>query len=320
MEETDRRQPVLLVGSSHPELGVRLATELGVPPARLVLETFTDGEPYVNIEERIQGRHVFVLQSCLRPAEKHLLELCLILRAARDLKPATLTAVLPFMPFRRQERRVTPGEPIGAKLAVEMIENAGATHAVAIDLHATTNETFFHIPLIHLHAWDLLADALREDIKHPERTTIVSPDEGSQWRVSAVARRLDAPIAMLEKQRPSHDRVVITDFSGDVRGRDAVLVDDEICTGNTAAASAAVLRGAGARHIRCAATHAIFAGKAYRRIQEAGFRKIFLTDTIPFPSERQLPTIQIVSVAPLLAEAIRSHISIAEKERFPLTA
>lgn len=309
MEDASHRQPALLIGSSNPLLGQRLAHELGMLPGRIDLQRFADGEPYVNIRERLRGRHIFILQSCSLPTAQHLIELCLMLRAAQDQEPASITALLPFTAFRRQEWKDASGEPVSAKLAVEMIELAGATHAIAIDLHTTTNETFFRIPLTHLHTWDLLVDALQAELPDLASTTIVAPDEGSQWRVSAIARRLGTPIAVLEKERPSHDHVTITGLAGEVQGRHVVILDDEVCTGGTALAAASMLREAGAKSLRYAATHAVLAPPAVERLKEAGFQHIFLTDTIACSPEKQLASMQILSVAPLLAQAVRTHLA-----------
>ena len=318
MKKRAADEPILFSGSSHPELGESLAKELGVKPGNVQLQQFSDGESYVNVLEDVADRHVFVLQSGHVPANDNLMELCLMLRAVKDLGPASLSAVMPFMPYRRQERRVEPGEPVSAELAIKMIELSGATHAIAVDLHATTNETFFDIPLDHLHAWTLLSNAAREHVGSLENLTVVAPDEGSRRQASSVAHELGVPLAVMNKKRPGHDKVVITDLAGDVEGRNLLIVDDEVCTAGTITAAAERLKKVGARNVYFAVTHPVLTHPGPERLKHSHLDGIFVSDTIPVPETNLNGKIRVVSVAPMIAEAIRKHMKMAKAfERMP---
>ncbi|MCA9375811.1 MAG: ribose-phosphate pyrophosphokinase [Candidatus Doudnabacteria bacterium] len=304
--------PILLTGTSHPTFAKQLAKELGISLGRLHVDRFEDGEIHVELKESVEGQHVFVVQSCYTPSAEYLLELCLILRAVRDNAPASLTAVLPFMCYRRQERKLTPGEAVGAELVTQMIEIAGATSSIAVDLHATTNETFFTGNLIHIPTWDLLANATRELLGDISNLTIVGPDEGSRNRASSVAHRLDVPLAIMNKKRPNHDTVVITDFAGDVENRDLLLVDDEICTANTTIAAAKRLRKMGANRIFLAATHPVLTQSAAHDLNKSLVEHVITTDTIPHTTSELPEQTTVVSVVPLVANAIREQLYTSE--------
>lgn len=307
MKKEAPEKPILFVGSSHPELGRRLSEEMDILQGKMEIERFADEEIYINLKEDVAGRHVFVLQSGHEPSSEYILELCFMLRAIRDHNPASLTAVLPFTPYRRQERKAKPGEPVSAEFVIQMIELAGTTHAITIDLHSTTNETFFEIPLTHLHSWDLLADAIRTEIEDISNLTVVGPDEGSRRRASSIAHRLDVPMAIMRKQRPKHDKVVITDFAGEVDGRDLLIVDDEVCTAGTIAAATERLKKMGAKKIYFAITHPILTHPGSERLHHSHLDIVYVTDTIPIVGEKIIPKLHILSVAPMLAKAITEH-------------
>jgi ribose-phosphate pyrophosphokinase len=293
--------PVLLSGSGNAPLSAAIAQSLGWSLGKSVLERFPDGELHVEIQEEIRGRDVYVVQSLKPPAEYYLLELLFLADAARRAGARHLVAVLPYLAYARQDRRVTGREPVGARVMAELIEGAGFDRVVVLDLHSPAVEGCFGVPLEHLSAIPSLAAELRDRSSH---AVLVSPDLGGVKRAEAYARLLDLPVVVVHKSRMSGIEVTVRRLVGEVRGCSPIIVDDMISTGGTMEAAIQALLDAGcSRDITVAVTHPLFVADAAEKLARLPIRRLVTTDTLP-PQPSPLP-IRRVSVAPLLAHAIR---------------
>ncbi len=298
--------PCLVCGTSIPELCTEVARYVGVPLLERRLERFPDGETYVQLGQSVRGRDAYILQSTCTPVNEHLFELLLLLDTLRRASAARLTAVIPYYGYARQDRKSTGREPITAKLVANLLTAAGANRIVAVDLHSPAIQGFFDIGMDHLTAVPLLAEYLRGRI--PRDSIIVSPDTGGVKRADFFAHLLDLPIAILHKRRASAHEVAIAAVVGDVRGKTPIIVDDIIATGGTIRQAVDTLVREGALpQVRVVATHGVFAGDAVRNLDHPAIHEIVVTDTVPIPSETRfaLPRLHIVSIAELLAAAIR---------------
>jgi ribose-phosphate pyrophosphokinase len=298
--------PCLICGSSLPELCAEVARLVGVPLLDRRLERFPDGETYVQLAESVRGRDAYILQSTSAPVNENLFELLLLLDTLRRASAARLTAVIPYYGYARQDRKSTGREPISAKLVANLLTAAGASRIVAIDLHSPAIQGFFDIGMDHLTAAPLLAEYLRGRI--PRNSVVVSPDTGGVKRADFFAHLLDLPIAILHKRRANANEVEIAAVVGDVRGKTPIIVDDIIATGGTIRQGVDTLVREGAQpHVRVVATHGVLAGEAASILNHPAIHEIVVTDTVPIPTEtrRALPRLHVVSVAELLAAAIR---------------
>jgi ribose-phosphate pyrophosphokinase len=291
----------IFTGNAHPELAQNIVGELESPLGRAVVGTWRNGETRVKLEENVRGSDVFVIQSLSSPADHHLMELLLMIDAARRASAARITAVIPYYAYAKQEKKTSGREPISAKLVANLIVTAGADRVLTLDLHAPAIEGFFDIPVDHLRAAALLAHRFRRDGK--ENLVAVSPDAGGVARADEFRTRVGAPLAIISKRHPGPDATEVLEMVGDVDGRIAVIIDDMISTGGTLVAAAEMLKERGAIEIHAAATHGIFAGDALDQLSNSPISRVFVTDTIPLPpGPREL--LDVVTVAPLLAEAI----------------
>jgi ribose-phosphate pyrophosphokinase len=305
----------LLAGSANPALASRISTELGVPLTDTRLRRFADGEINVKIEDSMRGHDVFVIQPTCPPVNEHLMELFIILDALRRASAGRVTAVIPYYGYARKERKTQPREPISAKLVANFITLAGADRLLLLDLHAEAIEGFFDVPTDHLSPFRIFADYLRTLDLH--NLTVVAPDAGGGRRAEAVANVLQAPIAFGYKRRPEEDTAEVIAVSGDVKGRDCVVVEDIITTGGTISKLAQSLRSQGASRVLIAATHPVLTGDAVDRLRKAKIDEIIVTDSVPIPPAQLGPPITVLSVAPLLAEAIiRVHENRSVSELF----
>jgi ribose-phosphate pyrophosphokinase len=305
----------LIGGSANPELSQRISTKLGVPLTDPRLRRFPDGEINVKIEDSMRGHDVFVIQPTSPPVNEHLMELFIILDALRRASAGRVTAVIPYYGYARKERKTQPREPISAKLVANFITLAGADRLLLLDLHAEAIEGFFDVPTDHLSPHHIIADHLKTLNLH--HITIVAPDAGGGRRAEAVATNLAAPIAFGYKRRSSDDEVEVIAVSGDVKGRDCVVVEDIITTGGTIAKLAVALRTQGANKVLVAATHPVLTGNAIERLRAADIDHVIVTDSVPIPPEKLGPPLTVLSVAPLLAEAIiRVHENRSVSELF----
>jgi ribose-phosphate pyrophosphokinase len=264
---------------------------------------FADGEYDVKIAESVRGADVFLVQPTCQPVSENLIQLFIILDALRRASAGRITAVIPYYGYARKEKKTQARDPISAKLMADIITLAGANRVIALDLHADAIQGFFDIPVDHLTAEKLIVDYIG-NLRLPN-AVVVSPDIGGAKRVGDVARLLDLPIAFVYKRRPKDDVVSEQRVVGEVAGMDAVVVDDLISTGGTLVGVSQALRAEGATSVRVLATHGVLAGNAVEQLASAPIQEIVITDSIPLPPNKQHPKIKVLSVAPLLAEAIR---------------
>ena len=305
----------LLAGSANPELASRISRELGVPLTDTRLRRFADGEINVKIEDSMRGHDVFVIQPTCPPVNEHLMELFIILDALRRASAGRVTAVIPYYGYARKERKTQPREPISAKLVANFITLAGADRLLLLDLHAEAIEGFFNVPTDHLSPVRIFADYLRSLELH--NISVVAPDAGGGRHAEAVANQLHAPIAFGYKRRPEEDQAEVIAVSGDVKGRDCVVVEDIITTGGTISKLAQSLRAQGASRVLIAATHPVLTGDAVDRLKKAKVDEVIVTDSVPLSAEAKNASITVLSVAPLLAEAIiRVHENRSVSELF----
>jgi len=296
----------LISGSANPKLAGRIAEILDVQLTDPRLRHFPDGE--INHD-------VFVIQPTSPPVNEHLMELFIILDALRRASAGRVTAVVPYYGYARKERKTQPREPISAKLVANFITLAGADRLLLFDLHAEAIEGFFDVPTDHLSPHRIFAEYLKQlDLKH---ITIVAPDAGGGRRAEAVASDLAAPIAFGYKRRDDDQSVEVIAISGDVKGRDCVVVEDIITTGGTVSKLAVALRKQGANRVLIAATHPVLSGDALEKLKSADVEEVIVTDTVPIPAEKMGSPLKVLSVAPLLAEAIiRVHENRSVSELF----
>lgn len=292
-------------GTAHPLLAEAIATELEVGLGRAEVGLWKNGETRVKIEENVRGSDVFIVQPTSDPVDHHVMELLLMLDALKRASAARVTAVIPYYGYAKQEKKTSGREPISAKLVADILTTAGANRVLAVDLHSAAIEGFFDIPVDHMRATPLLARAFRRAID--DDVVVVSPDAGGVARAQDFRIRVGGSLAIISKQHPRPDATETLDMVGDVEGKVAVIVDDMISTGGTLVQAARMLQERGAKEVHVAATHGIFAGDAIDQINTSNIDRIFVTDTIP-QSAQATQRVEIVSIAPLVAEAImRTH-------------
>ena len=301
----DRQRLSVFSGSANPELTRSICDCLRVKPGKHLLQTFSDGEIYLQIEQNVRGMDVFVVQPTCTPVDKHLMELLLMLDALRRSSAKRITAVLPYYGYSRQDRKDRPRVPISAKLAANLLVTAGADRLLTLDLHAAQIQGFFDIPVDHLYGRPVMVDYLSQ-LKLPH-LTVVSPDAGGTRRARALAERLKAPLAIIDKRRQEANVAEVMHVIGEVKGRTCLIVDDLVDTAGTLVQGVEALleKGAGAVYASC--THAVLSGAAVAKIKESGLTEIVVTDSIPLSAQaRECGKIRQLSVAPLLAKAIAS--------------
>jgi ribose-phosphate pyrophosphokinase len=293
----------LLAGSANAALASTIAAQLGARLAACTVERFPDGETAVRLDEPVRGRDVYLVQPTAPPVNEHLMELLALVDACRRSAAGRITAIVPYFGYARSDKRHGRREPITASLVAQLMQAAGIDHVVTIDLHAAQIEGFFHIPVDSLTAVPTLCAALAERL--PSDAAIVSPDTGGVKLAIEYARRLGHPVVVLHKRRVSGTETEVTHVVGDVRDRPCLIIDDMISTGGTLARGVEALLGAGARpEMVVAATHGLFVGPARARLEHEAIREILVTDTVA-ASQASWPRLRVVSVAPLLAAAIR---------------
>lgn len=294
---------LIFAGTANPALASAIAQDLGVRTAACSVERFPDGETSVRLDVTVRGREVFLIQPTSPPVNDHLVELLLYADACRRAAAARITAVVPYFGYARSDRRHGRRESIAASLAARMMQTAGIDHLVTLDLHAAQIEGFFQIPVDCLSAVQALCAALGDRVE--AGTVVVSPDVGRVEMATEFASRLGTQVAVLEKRRSSGTETAVTRVVGDVRGRPCLIIDDMISTGGTLARAAEALTEAGARPAySVAATHGLFVGEARLSLERTGIRRVIVTDSVN-PTVGDWPLVQVVSVAPLLATAIR---------------
>ncbi len=293
----------LFSGTSHPKLAKEIARCLGVDLGEVLIETFPDGEIGVQILENVRGRDVFVIQSVARNPNLYLMELLIMIDALKRASARSISAVIPYYGYSRQDRKDKGRVPITAKLVANLLEKAGVTRVVTMDLHAEQVQGFFDVPVDNLYARPVFVKEFKE--LGMEDLVVVSPDMGSVKLGRTLAEDLKAEIAIIDKRRINSEEVEVNAVIGDVKGRNVVLVDDILSTASTLKEAAKICRAHGAKQILAAVTHGLFCGKAF---EESVIDKLLVTNTIPLPDSIEHSRIHVVSVASLFAEAIRSII------------
>ncbi|MGH7640311.1 MAG: ribose-phosphate diphosphokinase [Candidatus Dormibacteria bacterium] len=295
---------MLLCGSAHPELGRKIAEEVGVPLAPLEVTRFADGEFDVKIGESVRGHDVFLIQPTSPPGNDNYMELFILLDALRRASAARINAVLPYYGYQRKEKKTQARDPISAKLMANFLQVAGAERLIVLDLHAEAIQGFFDIPVDALTAGKILSAHVKA--RHGRQPiVVVSPDVGGTARARAIARRLDSPLAIIDKRRPRDDDIEILNVIGDVEGSRCVLVDDLISTAATLAGAAQALIAKGAESVDVLATHGVFSDGALAKLEEAPVGEVVVTDSVPMgPEAAEISKLTQISVAPLIGEAI----------------
>jgi ribose-phosphate pyrophosphokinase len=292
-------------GSANPPLARSICEFLGVPLGRLNLTKFSDGECYVQILENVRGADVFVVQPCSQPVDYHLLELLLLIDALKRASASRITAVVPYYAYARQDRKDKPRVPISAKLVADLLETAGASRALTLDLHAPQIQGYFNVPVDHLFAAPVLVEYFKQ--KDLGAMTVVSPDAGGVERARFFAKKMDAPLAIVDKRRVSPDESEVMHLIGDVEGKPALVVDDIIDTAGTLVKTVEALLEKGATRVFAACTHPVLSGPAVERICRSAIEEVVVTDSIPLgETARKVNKVTVLSVAELLARGIRS--------------
>ena len=292
----------LLSGTGNRPLAEEIARQLGIGLCKLTCTRFADGEIFVRIDENIRGNDVFIVQSTNPPAE-NIMEMLLLIDAAKRASAARVTVVLPYYGYARQDRKDQPRVAIGAKLLANMITEAGADRVLGIDFHQHQLQGFFDIPVDHLYAMPVLTAHFKK--KQLKDTVIVAPDVGSAKMARGFAKRLDASLAIIDKRRPRANVSEVVNVVGEVEGRDCILADDMIDTAGTISEAAHALKRLGAKTVYACATHALLSGPAIQRLKDSPIAELVVTDTILLPPERQFDRLTILSVGELLSKAIR---------------
>ena len=292
-------------GSANPPLAESICSVLGARLGQSALGKFSDGEIYFQILENVRGADVFVVQPCSNPVDFHLMELLMMIDAFKRASAWRITAVVPYYCYARQDRKDKPRVPISAKLVADLLETAGASRALTLDLHAPQIQGYFNVPVDHLYALPVLVEYFKK--KKLGDLTVVSPDAGGVERARFFAKKMDAPLAIVDKRRVDMNVAEVMNLIGDVKGRPALIIDDIIDTAGTLVKTAEALLKKGATRVYAACTHAVLSGPAVERITESKIEEVVVTDSVPLSAPaRKVARIKVLSVAELLARGIRS--------------
>ncbi len=294
-------QLLLLSGSANRALSEEIAEHLSQPLCRVTLRRFADGEIFVKIDENVRGRDVYIVQPTNPPAE-NLLELLLLIDAAKRASAARVTAVIPYFGYARQDRKDQPRVAISAKLMANMVSTAGADRVLGMDFHQHQLQGFFDLPVDHLYAAPVFTSHYRQKKLHD--LVVVAPDVGGAKMARGFAKRLNGTLAIIDKRRTSANVAEVVNVVGDVEGRDCLIPDDMIDTGGTMSQAVHALKRLGARNIYCCATHALLSDPAVQRLQDSPLKELAVSNSIVVPPERQFDRLKILSIAPLLSKAI----------------
>ncbi len=294
-------QMLLLSGSANRPLAEEVGQQLGQPLCQVTLRRFADGEIFVKIDENVRGRDVFVIQPTNPPAE-NILELLLLIDAARRASAARITAVIPYFGYARQDRKDQPRVAISAKLMANLVSVAGADRVLGMDFHQHQLQGFFDLPVDHLYAAPVFVNHYRQ--KPLRELVVVASDVGAAKMARGFAKRLNASLAIIDKRRPSANVAEVVNVVGEVGGKDCLIPDDMIDTGGTMSEAVHALKRLGAEDIYCCATHALLSGPAVERLMNSPVKEVAVTNTVLIPPERRFDKLKVLSVAPLLAKAI----------------
>ncbi|RKY38177.1 MAG: phosphoribosylpyrophosphate synthetase [Candidatus Omnitrophota bacterium] len=294
----------IFTGNANPQLAEKICDYLGVDPGKAVVDRFSEGEIRVKIEQNVRGNDVFVIQPTSPPPNENLMELLIMIDALRRASAARITAVIPYFGYARQDRKDQPRVPISAKLVANLITTAGADRILTMDLHAGQIQGFFDIPLDHLFAVKIFVDHLKNTLDL-SNLVAVSPDVGGIKMARAYAKRLEVPLAIVDKRRVSMEEAEVMNILGEVKGKDVCIVDDIVATAGSLVEAVQALKNKGAKDVYATITHPVLSGPAIERLKRADIKKLYVTDTIPVPEEKMISKIEVLSVAELLGEAIK---------------
>ena len=304
LERPGGKRLMVFSGRSHPDLARQIAEKLGLQLGDVELETFTNGETYCRYDESIRGADVFIVQTGAIPVDQNLMELMFMIQAAKLASAKRITAVIPWFPYARQDRKAKPREPISARLVADMLQLAGADRVLTMDLHAGQIQGFFTIPVDHMTSLPLFARHFRDLGLHGDGVVSVAPDAGRAKHAVRFAEMIGADFAIMHKTRPAHDVVAVTEIAGRVRDKICIVGDDITTTGGTLIAGAKALREHGARAVWVYVTHALLSPEGLEMLGGAGLDGIVVTDTVPVDPIAMPQNMTVLSVAPLLAETI----------------
>ena len=298
----DGKKLKIFTGNANPALAKEICDYLGLPLGEAFVGRFNNGEVQIMIDESVRGKDVFIIQPTSYPVNDNLMELMVIADALKRASARHITAVVPYYGYARQDRKTRGREPITAKLVANLMQTAGITRLVTIDLHAGQIQGFFDVPVDHLFGASILAKYINE--KNMEDVIVVSPDLGGVTRARDLADRIGAPIAIIEKKRPEPGVAKVMNLIGDVAGKNCIIIDDIVDTAGSLVEGAKALEEFGAKSVTAAVTHAVLTDPASERITSSNIKELIVTNTIPLPENCNLPNITQLSVAPLLGEAI----------------
>ena len=300
-----QKRLMLFSGRSNPDLAQRIAEQLGIELGHVKLKTFANGETYCRFEESVRGADMFIVQSACDPVDRHLMELLIMINAARLASAKRITAVVPWYFYARQDKKSRPREPITARLVADMLQSAGADRVLTMDLHAGQVQGFFHIPVDHMTAIPLFAQYVR-DLNLAQPIAAVSPDTGRTKLAGKFAEMIGGDLVVLNKERPDHHVARVTTVIGDVAGKIVIMTDDIVDTAGTLVAGAAALKERGAVKVYACATHGLFNGPALERIASSDIDRLVVTDTVAIDPLTKPENIEVLTVAGILAETIRN--------------
>jgi ribose-phosphate pyrophosphokinase len=304
IERGPQKRLMLFSGRSHLELAEKIGERLGVELGGITVESFANGETYCRFEESIRGADVFLVQTGCEPVDRNLMELLIMIQAAKLASAKRITAVVPWYPYSRQDRKARPREPISARLVADLLQTAGVDRVLTMDLHAGQIQGFFSIPVDHMIALPLFAQHLRDRSLVGEGVVSVAPDAGRAKMAVKFAELLGADFAIMHKTRPGHDQAAVTEVTGHVDGKATIVADDVIITGGTLLAGARALREAGATKVYVCATHGLFAKDSLEKFHAEEIDELVVTDTVPIDPLRRPPNMTVLTVSGLLAETI----------------
>jgi len=302
MVEIDGKKVKLFALSGNRPLAEEIAKCTNIPLSNANVVKFADEEMTVSIEESVRGCDVYVVQSTCAPVNRHIMELLIMIDALKRASAATINVVIPYYGYARQDRKAKPREPITAKLVADILQVAGASRVITIDLHAPQIQGFFNIPVDQLVGVPILGDYWES--KQLDELVIVSPDHGGVSRARQLAERLKAPIAIIDKRRPRPNVAEVMNIVGDIQGKTVILIDDMIDTAGTISLAADALIKNGAKEVYACCTHAVLSGPAMERIGQSPIKDLVVTNTIPLQEEKLTDKVTVLSVAPLISEAI----------------
>ncbi len=294
---------LIFSGNSNKELALKICKFLKVELGNASVDKFSDGEIQVKINENVRGHDVFVIQSTSCPSNDYLMELLIMIDALKRASAQRITAVLPYFGYARQDRKDQPRVPITAKLVANVLTVAGADRILTVDLHAGQIQGFFDIPLDHLYAFTIFAEYIRA-LELDKNMVIVSPDVGGIKTARAYAKKMNCPLAIVDKRRIDDKQAEAMHIMGDVEGKNVVIIDDMVATAGSLVEAVAALKKAGALEVYASITHPVLCGPAIERLKKSQIKELVVADTIPIPKENMIPRIKVLSVASLLGEAI----------------